>query len=159
MQELERNNVHRKYGKQLNLEDFQHKASVRAQEWKEKRQNWQAESVGLNSVQNRSINNSNANISLKIVKQSSGPPSIALSRRATATRPAPVMSAKTMAEDKVAKLKSKYQTIGDNITEENQQLEQTPVALTKRQNPGLMNPVLLRGNRAVTPNITQQEQA
>jgi hypothetical protein len=49
----------------------------------------------------------------------SGPPSIAQSKRGTATRPSPINSARSLAEDKVAKLKSKYQTLGDKITEEN----------------------------------------
>ena len=38
----------------------------------------------------------------------SGPPSIAQSKKGTATRPSPITSARTLAEDKVAKLKYKY---------------------------------------------------
>jgi hypothetical protein len=48
----------------------------------------------------------------------SGPPSISQSKKGIVTRPSPITSVKNLAEDKVAKLKYKYQTIGDNIAEE-----------------------------------------
>jgi hypothetical protein len=63
------------------------------------------------------VNNSNANISMKLAR-GSGPPSISQSKKGIVTRPSPITSVKNLAEDKVAKLKYKYQTIGDNIAEE-----------------------------------------